>query len=321
MRRSKREKRWYTKTLKQAINMELREHKSSFIVFLVLRVLVGVALVRQGFLHNYEAMFLCILTIMLLYIPSWLQVQLRIELPPALEITVLCFIYAAEILGEINAFYIVIPMWDTILHTLNGFLCAAVGFALVVLLNNNDRLTFDLSPFFLALTAFCFSMTIGVLWEFFEFSMDYFFHTDMQKDTVIHALYTVALDPTHSNRVVAVRGITDVMVNGESLGLGGYLDIGIIDTMKDLFVNFLGAVVFSVTGFFYAKSKGRRKSAAQSFVPSLKDADKDYLTQARETPPDGQSETGNASDGEAASPLHEQHRDNPDNTSGPSAAL
>ena len=269
------------KHFRQAMARELREHRSSFIVFYTLRVLVLVVLVRQLFLHNYEGAFFCVLTIVLLYIPSWLQVKLRIELPPPLEITILCFIFAAEILGEVNAFYVNVPNWDTMLHTLNGFLAAAVGFSMVLLLNDDERLTFDLSPFFLALVAFCFSMTIGVLWEFFEFGMDFFFHTDMQKDTVINAVYTVALDPTRTNKVVAIKGIQDVVINGDSLGLGGYLDIGIIDTMKDLFVNFIGAVVFSVTGFFYAKSKGTRKSAAQSFVPSKKTEETDYLKQAR----------------------------------------
>ena len=168
------------------------------------------------------------------------------------------------------------------LHTLNGFLAAAVGFSMVMLLNDDERLTFDLSPLFLALVAFCFSMTIGVLWEFFEFSMDYFFGTDMQKDTVVHALHTVALDTTRSNKVVTIPDIQEVTINGEALGLGGYLDIGIIDTMKDLFVNFIGAVVFSVTGFFYAKSKGKKRTPAQNFVPSRKTADHDYLRQAME---------------------------------------
>ena len=181
-----------------------------------------------------------------------------------------------------NAFYVNVPNWDTMLHTLNGFLAAAVGFSMVLLLNDDERLTFDLSPFFLALVAFCFSMTIGVLWEFFEFGMDFFFHTDMQKDTVINAVYTVALDPTRTNKVVAIKGIQDVVINGESLGLGGYLDIGIIDTMKDLFVNFIGAMVFSVAGFFYARSKGENRTAAQSFVPSKKTEETDYLKQARE---------------------------------------
>lgn len=290
-REKKREKKLEKQSFRQAMEKELREHRSSFIVFSTLRILVLVALVRQIILGSYESAFFCILALALLYIPSWIQVRLRIELPPALEITILCFIFAAEILGEVNAFYVNIPMWDTMLHTINGFLAAAVGFSLVMLLNDDERLTFDLSPVFLALTAFCFSMTIGVLWEFFEFGMDWFFRTDMQKDTVVNAIYSVALDPTRSNRVVAVRGIHDVLIHGESLGLGGYLDIGLIDTMKDMFVNFIGAVVFSVTGFFYAKSKGRKRSAAQNFVPSKKTAEQDYLEQARqesglETPPE-----------------------------------
>lgn len=270
------------KNFRKAMEKELREHRSSFIVFYILRALVLVVLVRQIMLQNFEGAFFCILTILLLYLPSWFQVKLRIELPPPLEITILCFIFAAEILGEVNAFYVVVPNWDTMLHTLNGFLAAAVGFSMVILLNDDERLTFDLSPFFLALVAFCFSMTIGVLWEFFEFGADMLFHTDMQKDTVINAIYTVALDTTRSNRVVAVPNIQDVVINGESLGLGGYLDIGLIDTMKDLFVNFIGAVVFSVAGFFYARSKGEKKTAALGFVPSKKTAETDYLRQACE---------------------------------------
>ena len=277
-RLKKREKR----SFRQAMAMELREHRSSFIVFAVLRALVIVTLVRQIMLGSYESAFFCALALLLLYVPSWIQVKLRIELPPALEITILCFIFAAEILGEVNAFYVVVPNWDTMLHTLNGFLAAAVGFSMVMLLNDDERLTFDLSPLFLALVAFCFSMTIGVLWEFFEFSMDYFFGTDMQKDTIVHALHTVALDTTRSNKVVTIPNIQEVYINGEALGLGGYLDIGIIDTMKDLFVNFIGAVVFSVTGFFYAKSKGSKRTPAQNFVPSRKTEDHDYLRQAME---------------------------------------
>ena len=185
---TRQEKKQEKKNFRTAMEKELREHKSSFIVFYTLRLLVLVVLVRQLFLNNYEAAFFCVLTIVLLYVPSWIQVKLRIELPPPLEITILCFIFAAEILGEVSSFYVNVPHWDTMLHTLNGFLAAAVGFSMVLLLNDDERLTFNLSPFFLALVAFCFSMTIGVLWEFFEFGMDYFFHTDMQKDTVINAI-------------------------------------------------------------------------------------------------------------------------------------
>ncbi len=256
--------------LGSSINEELHKNRISFIVFSVLRIVVLVVMVRQFFLANYAGVFFCLLTLFLFYIPSWIQAKTNIALPPALEITIFLFIFAAEILGEINAFYVLIPGWDTMLHTLNGFLAAAVGFSLVVILNNDDNLTFTLSPIFMALMAFCFSMTVAVIWEFFEFGMDYFFGTDMQKDTIIHVINTVELDETLTNKVVTIDGITEVVINGEELGLGGYLDIGIMDTMKDMIVNFVGAIIFSICGFFYAKSKGYKRTIAQNFVPTRK---------------------------------------------------
>ena len=277
MKDKKKAKKEYKKIFKEAMNEELRKNKSSFIVFNILRLLVLVVFIRQLFNHSYESAFFCILAMLLLYVPSWLQVKLHINLPPTLEIIILCFIFATEILGEVNAFYFKIPMWDTILHTLNGFLAAGVGFSFVSLLNDDERLTFNLSPLFLVLVAFSFSMTIGVLWEFFEFGMDWFFHTDMQKDTIVNAIYSVSLDATKTNTVIPITGINDVVINGRALGLGGYLDIGIIDTMKDLFVNFIGAVVFSIIGFFYASTKGKRATIVENFTPTRKLFNKDYL--------------------------------------------
>ena len=261
---------------------EIKQKKGVATLYVVLRILVILVMVAQFLNGNFENVFLCILTLILFLVPTFIERKIRIDLPDTLEVIILLFIFAAEILGEIQAYYITFPYWDTMLHTLNGFLCAAIGFALVDILNRSERFSISLSPLFLALVAFCFSMTIGVLWEFFEFGMDFFLGTDMQKDTVIHAIHSVSLDPTLSNKVVTIPDIQDVVINGESLGLGGYLDIGIIDTMKDLFVNFIGAVVFSLSGFFFARSKGRRKSAAQGFVPSKKTAEQDYLQQALE---------------------------------------
>ena len=100
MNKIQKEKRQRRKEFRQAIEMELKEHRSTFIVFYILRFLVLVCLVRQAFLHNYEGLFLSILTLLLLYIPSWIQVKLRIEIPTGLEISILCFIFAAEILGR-----------------------------------------------------------------------------------------------------------------------------------------------------------------------------------------------------------------------------
>lgn len=260
----------------KALQMELREHKSSFIVYFVLRALVILVMIRQALNQNYENVFLCILTLVLLILPSLLQITLKIELPSTLEIIILLFIFAAEILGEINEFYIVIPMWDTILHTLNGFLAAAIGFSLVDLLNRSEKAKFYLSPLFVAIVSFCFSMTIGVLWEFFEFGMDQIFGFDMQKDTVINTINSVMLDPAGRNVVGSIKGITDMTVQGQELGLGGYLDIGLIDTMKDLLVNFIGALVFSVTGYIYVRYR-KYNSFLERFVPSKKKKDKDFL--------------------------------------------
>jgi len=242
------------------------------VVYMLLRFSVIAIMVAQFFNRNFENVFLCGLTLVLLLLPTILERSLQVDLPNTLEIIILLFIYAAEILGEIRAFYTTYQGWDTMLHTLNGFLCAAIGFCLVDLLNRHDRFSLSLSPVFMAIVAFCFSMTIGVLWEFFECGMDQLFLLDMQKDTVVDSISSVMLDPTGGNTPVAIKGITDVIVvaNGEqiSLGLGGYLDIGILDTMKDLAVNFVGAVVFSFIGYFYVKGRGKGWFAKR-FIPQV----------------------------------------------------
>ncbi len=256
--------------------MEISEHKSSFAVYLVLRALVILVMVLQVLNRNYENVFYCGLTLLLLTIPSLLQVELKIELPTTLEIIILVFIFAAEILGEIGSYYVKYPNWDTVLHTMNGFLAAAIGFSLVDILNREKRNIFTLSPLYMSIVAFCFSMTIGVMWEFFEFGIDTFFHMDMQKDTIIHNISTVMLDPAGGTQVYRIQGINEVIINGEPLGLGGYLDIGLIDTMEDLLVNFIGALIFSVIGYFYVKTRGKG-SFADRFIPRQKRAEADYL--------------------------------------------
>lgn len=235
-------------------------------MFFVLRLLVVVAMVRQLMLRNYEGFFLCCLTVFLLYVPSIVQVRFNLDIPPSLEILIFVFVFAAEILGEINAFFIRIPFWDDILHAISGFLMAAIGLSLVLILNTRRRVHVHLSPIFVALFAFCFSMTLGVLWEFFEFAFDMIFHTDMQKDMIITSIYSTRLDPTKTNTVIAITGIRDTLVNGQRLDIDGYLDIGLIDTMKDLFVNMVGAIIFSISGYFYAKSEGKKQSGIEKLM-------------------------------------------------------
>lgn len=264
------------KIMARATNMEIHEHRSSFLVYVALRLLVIIVMILQILNRNYESVFLCILTLLLMVMPSIVQVTFRIEFPTMLEITILVFIFAAEILGEIQEFYLVFPFWDTMLHTLNGFLAAAIGLSLVELLNKNENLMFKLSPFFTVVVGFCFSMTVGVLWEFFEFGMDTFFHLDMQKDTVIHSISSVMLNPAGANIPVKIDSVYEVAVQGKELGLNGYLDIGLIDTMKDLIVNFIGAFVFSFLGYFMVK-KQDKKSALGGWIPKRKAAERDFL--------------------------------------------
>lgn len=262
------------------------ERRAMSILYIVLTFIVIAIMIGQFIIGNYENCFTCVLTLVLFLIPSFVDRRLKITLPHTLEVIIVLFIFCAEILGEIRAFYLRIPWWDTMLHTMNGFLMAGVGVSMVDIFNRSEKFKFQLSPVFVALVAFCFSMTIGVLWEFFEFSMDLFTFTDMQKDTVVSTISTVDLNRAKENVPVIIKGIENVIFTGGnltvdgtgmdsySLDLGGYLDIGLMDTMKDLIVNFIGAVIFSIIGYFYVKSRGKGKFA-QRFIPRIKAKDEE----------------------------------------------
>ena len=235
-------------------------------IYITLRVLTVACAVAMLFQKEYSNFLLCLFTLILFTLPDIVQQSFAVRFPTTLEVIIYCFIFAAEVLGEINNFYGLIPGWDTMLHTLNGFLCAAIGFALVDLLNRNSK-NMNLSPLYLAITAFCFSMTVGVVWEFIEFLGDQFFTVDMQKDTIVSAFNSILINPTKENIPVVFDHIKETIIyygDNETFTIpNGYLDIGIIDTMKDLMVNFIGALVFSTFGYFYVKA---RDTGAESFV-------------------------------------------------------
>lgn len=242
-------------------------------VYLTLRAMVILVMIAQLLNHNYENVYICVLTLILFILPSAIERRLRIDLPDTLEIIILVFIFAAEIMGEVREYYLTFPFWDTMLHTLNGFMFAAIGFSMVNILNRNKRVGMSLTPLYMAISAFCFSMTIGILWEFFEWGMDCLFGLDMQKDTILTAFQSVNLDPGGHNVPYNVGDIANTIVvfsDGTTmpLDLGGYLDIGLNDTMMDLLVNVVGAVLFSVIGYFYVKSEGKGR-VAKHFIPKI----------------------------------------------------
>lgn len=250
------------------LKAQIKGNKGKAAVYVVLRFLVVVVLIAQIYNRNWDNVFMCVLTLVLFMVPSILEKRLNIELPNTLEIIILLFIFAAEIMGEIQEYYLIFSTWDDMLHTINGFLCAAIGFALIDILNRSEKLHISLSPVFVAMVAFCFSMTIGVLWEFFEFFMDMYTHSDMQKDTVLATIYSVMLNPEGTNVAMGID-INSMVVNGETWNYGGYVDIGLYDTMHDLWVNFLGAIMFSIVGWLYIKGRGNG-SFAERFIPILK---------------------------------------------------
>lgn len=245
---------------------DMKEHKVITTVYIVLRVIIIGLFVLSIIKGRWESTMTCFLSFVLLMLPSFIENKMKIDLPNVMETIMIIFVFSANIMGELGSFYEKIPIWDTLLHTMNGFICAGVGFGLIDILNRNDKIKMNLSPLFVCLFSFCFSMTVGTVWEFFEFAMDMFFGKDMQKDTIVYGINSVLLSGG-TNEITRITDITDTIVNGQSLGIGGYLDIGIIDTMKDLLVNFVGAVVFNIAGFFYIKNRGKKAGFISNFVP------------------------------------------------------
>ena len=156
--------------------------------------------------------------------PGYLRRKAKLNIPTVMISAYAVFLYCAIYLGEVRSFYYLIPHWDTILHTFSGMALGALGFSIVSLLNKSESIAFSLSPIFVAMFAFCFALALDVIWEIYEFSVDYFLNTNMQK---------YALE------------------NGESL-IG---QAALMDTMKDLIVDAIGAFVISVIGYISLKNK------------------------------------------------------------------
>jgi hypothetical protein len=174
---------------------------------------------------DYILMLLqCVLGAVAMFLPGFLRSKAHLNIPTAMMIAYAVFLYCAIYLGEVRNFYFNVPHWDTILHTFSGAAIGALGFSVISLLNKSEYASFSLSPAFVALFAFCFAVSLGVIWEIYEFSIDYFLNTNMQK----YALET-----------------------GEQL-IG---QTALVDTMKDLIVDAIGAFTMSLIGYISLKYK------------------------------------------------------------------
>lgn len=241
------------------------ESKITFVLYMLLRLIIIAVIVMAIIRGDYEHIWQCVLALVMFCLPPFFERTIKADLPALFEIVILLFIFAFFILGEVFSFMALVPWWDTMLHTFYGFIFAAFSFSLIDVLNDDKNLKFKLSPFYLCLSSISITIFFGVLWEFFEYFADHFLGKDMQKDWLVTSFNSTYLDPGNGMTPYVVSDIKSTIINyanDQQIVLNGYLDIGIIDTMKDLFVAFIGALVFCIFLVAYLKSKGKNKFAA-----------------------------------------------------------
>lgn len=166
----------------------------------------------------------CVLGVVAMILPSKLEHKLNVKIPSNMLILYALFLYCAIYLGEVKSFYYNVNHWDTILHTFSGAMLGALGFSFITILNKSDKIPMNLSPIFVAVFAFCFAVTLGVVWEIYEFTFDGILQLNMQKF---------------------------MLEDGTQL-LGR---TALMDTMKDLIVDSIGAFVMSLVGYLSLKYK------------------------------------------------------------------
>ena len=191
---------------------------------------------------------MCFVTMVLVTAPFLLGKLLRFELNAV--VFTFCVLYAlGPILGYVYKLYYLTNWYDDILHASGGVAFAVLGVYLAKFVGGKSRPSVLLT----ALFALFFSMAIALVWEFIEYGVDKIFHGDMQRDTVISYLDSYLLGGK-TGEVGRIEGIEEIIVNGKEIGLGGYIDIGLIDTMTDLLVETAGALVLVTV---YALDKDR----------------------------------------------------------------
>ena len=199
-----------------------------------------VSLICMAVDGNVMKVLMSIFTILLLMLPFVASKLFHFEMNTVFF--VFCELYAiGPMLGHVYNLYYHTTWWDDILHTAGGVVFAIFGVYLAEFISKDKEPSLLMKAIF----ALCFSMAISVAWEFIEYGCDQIFGTDMQNDTVVSFIHSYLLGGEMA-QTGNIDGITEVLVNGQSLGVNGYLDIGLHDSMRDMLVETLGAVVFTV---------------------------------------------------------------------------
>ncbi len=208
---------------------------------------------------DWEKAAMAAVAVVLLFWPLAAERVLRARFSPGLVAALAAFALG-PMLGQAYQLYYRLPVWDSILHAASGVLFALIGFYTPVLATRGQAA--PSKPFRYAAATGA-ALATAVLWEFFEFGSDRLFGTDMQNDAIVYEITSYLLGPG-MGEVGTLRNIGSVAVNGRELGLGGYLDIGLIDTMTDMLACAGGAVLFCLGE---TVNKGRRKAITPANPP------------------------------------------------------
>ena len=244
----------------------LREvNKTALGAFCLIFVLTLIVFINTIIIGDWVKIGLAGAAMILYFVPDLVSYKLKLHLPVILIITYYLFIFASLILGEVFAFYGPFPFWDIVLHLLSGFVIAGIGLSIVEIMSKGEK-----SKAFTLLFAFCFSITLGVMWECLEFTFDMTLRTDAQKDAHVANISTITMQRDGGNQPVRVNDIvnTDIhLASGETITVDeGYLDIGLMDTMKDILVNTAGATLFCIVGAVYLKKN--QKASLAKLIPT-----------------------------------------------------
>ena len=211
--------------------------KSVGVVFLTLEGLCAITLLFAAFRRKLNYVGLCLSSMLLLFAPTLLERLFRVHIRPGMKKVLMIYAVAGPVGGNVYQLYFTIPFWDKILHILCGVLFAMLGYSLPDLLEPEH----EHSSASRCISAVCVAMTIGVLWEIYEYCGAACVGVDMQNDTGISGCSAYLLSDTVGERG-AVSEISSVVVNGQELGVGGYIDIGLRDTMLDLIMCLFGSI-------------------------------------------------------------------------------
>lgn len=188
---------------------------------------------HTNFKSDYTLMLIqCILGLIVMMVPSMIERKWSINIPNYMYVLYFIFLYCAIYLGEVRSFYYLIPFWDVILHAFSGAMLGALGFSLISILNNSERIRVELSPFFVSLFAFCFAVAAGAIWEIYEYTVDSVLSLNMQK----------------------------YMLENGSLLVG---QDALADTMKDIIVDAVSALVMSAAGYIAYKLREKKGNVAE----------------------------------------------------------